>query len=62
MAEKRGGIVPGGLVLRDALKWLSDRRLEDPAAPRLKLIEEAAVRFDLTPLDVEFLANNWKEG
>jgi len=62
MAEKRGGIVPGGTVLRDALKWLSERRLEDPKAPRMKLLDEAALRFDLTPLDIEFLANNWKEG
>ncbi len=62
MAEKRGGIVPGGDSIRSALKWLSDRRLQDPAAPRMKLIEEAALRFDLTPLDVEFLVRNWREG
>jgi hypothetical protein len=60
MAEKRGGVVPGGDAIRGAMKWLSERREEDPQAPRMKLIEEAAVRFDLTPLDVDFLVNNWK--
>ena len=62
MSEKRGGVVPGGDGVRQALKWLSERRLADPAAPRMKLIEEAALRFDLTPLETDFLANHWKEG
>jgi hypothetical protein len=61
MAEKRGGIVPGGDALRGALQWLSERRQGDPQAPRAKLIDEAAQRFDLTPLDVDFLLANWKE-
>ena len=62
MAEKRGGVVPGSDAIRGALRWLSERRLEDPAAPRMKLIEEAALRFDLSPLETEFLTSNWKEG
>jgi hypothetical protein len=62
MSEKRGGILPGGEGIRQALKWLSDQRMATPGAPRMKLIEEAALRFDLTPLETEFLANSWKEG
>jgi hypothetical protein len=62
MAEKRGGVVPAGDSIRHALKWLSDRRQDAPETPRLKLIEEAALRFDLTPLEVDFLSANWKEG
>jgi len=62
MAEKRGGIVPGGDSIRSALKWLSERRQYEPDAPRMKLIDEAALRFDLTPLEVDFLSSNWKEG
>jgi hypothetical protein len=61
MAEKRGGFLPEGDDLRRALKWLSERRQEDPAAPRGKLIDEAALRFDLSPVDVEFLLSSWKE-
>ncbi len=60
MSEKRGGILPAGDGVRQALRWLSDRRLADPAAPRMKLIEEAALRFDLTPAETDFLAMEWK--
>ena len=60
MAENRGGIIPGGEAIRSAMKWLSDRRQEDPQAPRMKLIEEAALKFDLSPMEVDFLVNQWK--
>ncbi len=50
-----------GDAIRNALKWLAERRLEDPSAPRMKLIDEAGRRFDLTPVEVEFLVSNWRE-
>jgi hypothetical protein len=50
-----------GDAIRGAMKWLAERRLEAPSAPRLGLIDEAARRFDLTPLEVEFLVGNWRE-
>lgn len=62
MADVRGGIKPEGDAIRSALAWLSERRRGEPTTPRMKLIEEAALRFDLTPLDVDFLAAAWKEG
>jgi len=49
MAE-RSSIVPEGESVRRALRWLSEQRQTDPAAPSAALVEEAAVRFDLTPL------------
>ena len=55
------GIAPQGEGLRRALRWLSERRREEPKAPRLKLVEEAALRFDLTPAEADFLAMEWKE-
>lgn len=58
--ERRGGILPEGEGLRRALLWLGERRTEDPQASRQKLIDEAAQRFDLSPLEVEFLSSNWK--
>jgi hypothetical protein len=61
MAERRGGILPEGDGIRRALKWLAERRLEDAKAPRAGLIDEAALRFDLTPVEVEFLLSSWKE-
>ena len=56
-----GGIMPEGDGLRRAMTWMSVRRGEDPAAPRMRIIDEAAQRFDLTPNEVEFLVMNWKE-
>ena len=41
---------PAGKALRDALRWLSDCGRHDARA-----IEEACRRFDLSPLDEEFL-------
>lgn len=61
MAERRGGIVPGSDALKNALRWLAEQRAAQPDAPRMKLIDEAALRFDLAPNDVEFLATSWKE-
>ena len=41
---------PPGDGLRRAIRWLSDQRRHDPAA-----IEEASLRFDLNPVEEEFL-------
>jgi hypothetical protein len=60
MAEGKG-IQPQGESLRRALLWLSDRRLEDPQAPRTKLIDDAALQFDLNPMEVDFLLREWHE-
>lgn len=37
------------------MKWIDEQIEDDPAADRTKLIDEAGRRFDLTPLDAEFL-------
>lgn len=60
MAESRSdGMRPPGNTVRRALRWLDERRREDPGSNRVKLIDEAALRFDLTPNDVEFLLKCW---
>jgi hypothetical protein len=53
-------VAPQGEGIRRALRWLADRRQEDPKVPRPQLIQEAGVRFDLTPAEVEFLYEQWK--
>jgi hypothetical protein len=60
MAEGRR-ILPEGEALRSALKWLSERRQDEPGASRAKLIDEAALRFDLSPVEVDFLLQRWVE-
>ena len=54
MVTKRE-LVPEGEPLRRAVAWISDRRRERPDSPVWKLVEEASVRFDLSPLDQQFL-------
>jgi hypothetical protein len=44
------GVPPAGQALRGALRWLSQTGRHDAAA-----VEEACRRFDLSPLDEEFL-------
>jgi phosphohistidine phosphatase SixA len=46
----RRGAAPAGQGLRDALRWLSETGRHDATA-----VEEACRRFDLSPLDEEFL-------
>ncbi len=58
MAE-RTGLLPEGESLRRALRWLDDRVKEEPRLERSKLVSEAAVRFDLSPVEEEFLLVNW---
>lgn len=54
-----GGGMPEGEGLRRALRWLDERVREDPKAERGKLVSEASARFDLTPLEEDFLLQNW---
>lgn len=45
----------GEAPIAQAVKWLDDQLIDRPGADRLTLVDEAARRFDLTPLDTEFL-------
>ncbi len=53
------GVMPEGESLRRALRWLDERAKEEPKLERSKLVGEAAVRFDLSPVEEEFLLTNW---
>ena len=54
---------PQGELLRRAMRWLDDRRREGIEMPRARLVEEAAMRFNLTPWEEEFLLQTWaREG
>jgi len=45
----------GEAPIKQAVKWIDERLHDDPKAERTRLIDEASRRFDLTPLDSEFL-------
>lgn len=52
----RDGIEPKGERLRRAVRWLSDEGRHDGAA-----LEEAATRFDLTPIEEAFLWAHFRD-
>jgi hypothetical protein len=51
----------GEAPIRQAVKWIEDRLRDDPAADRLRLVDEASRQFDLTPLDEDFLLRHLAE-
>jgi len=54
-------ILPEGEQLRRAVRWISEIRQETPDASLPKLINEACVKFDLSPADTEFLSRFFTE-
>ena len=47
-------------LTRKAIKWLSDRQ-EETGKPVESLLEEAAMRFNLSPKDMEFMERFYAE-
>jgi hypothetical protein len=54
-------ILPEGEQLRRAVRWISDELQEKKDANLAKLIDEACVKFDLSPTDAEFLIRFFAE-
>ncbi len=48
-------IQPKGDAIRKAVKWLSEERQADASVAISRLVDQAAVKFDLNPMEVEFL-------
>ena len=55
-------IMPEGEAIRKAVKWISDKLLDDPNKSVQKLINEAVMRFDLSPKDATFLTDFYGKG
>jgi hypothetical protein len=55
-------IMPEGEAIRKAVKWISDNLQDDPNKSVQKLINEAVMRFDLSPKDAEFLTDFYRKG
>ncbi len=51
----------GESPIKQAVKWLDDQLADNPAADRVKLVDEASRRFDLSPLDTDFLFRHLAE-
>jgi hypothetical protein len=51
----------GTAPIKQAVQWIDDQLLHDPRADRLRLVDEASRRFDLSPLDADFLVRHLAE-
>lgn len=54
-------ILPEGEQLRKAIKWVSDKRQDAPRAGLPGLVQEACLKFDLSPKDTDVLLNFFLE-
>lgn len=54
-------IQPEGESLRKAVKWIAEEQKAGTAKTRRQLIDEACLRFNLTPLEAEYLSRSLKE-
>lgn len=51
----------GEAPIKQAIKWIDEERRDKPGADLVKLVDEASRRFDLTPLDADFLLRHLAE-
>jgi hypothetical protein len=52
-------IIPPGEAIRRAVKWISDQRRDQPDIDMVKLVDQACLRFDLSPVESETLAQTF---
>ncbi len=53
--------MPEGESIRKAVKWIDESRQSEPAKKIAGLIHEACVKFDLSPIEAEFLQSLFKK-
>ena len=47
--------------LKKAIEWISQKRQDDPSARMTTLVEEACRRYDLTPIQADFLYRHFAQ-
>jgi hypothetical protein len=52
---------PEGEDIRRAVKWISEERASNTQKKLSELIGEACLKFDLSPMDAEFLFRTLRE-
>ena len=45
--------------MKKAILWMAETLRDQPEKPRHRIIQEAELRFDLTPLECAFLDNHF---
>ena len=51
----------GEAPIKQAVKWIEEQLKDHPGVDRHKLVDEASRRFDLSPLDADFLFRHLAE-
>ena len=51
----------GETPIKQAVQWIDEQIHDHPDADRMKLVDEASRRFDLSPLDEDFLVRHLAE-
>lgn len=54
-------VLPEGEDLRKATRWITEERTAHPLKTAQELIEGACLKFDLSPLDAEFVERFFRE-
>lgn len=54
-------VMPEGENIRKAVKWISGELQENPNKSLQKLVNDAVLRFDLSPKDAEFLTSFYRK-
>jgi hypothetical protein len=54
-------IQPKGEDLRRAVKWVSEERNYNPEKEVKAIVQEACMKFDLSPIDADFLLRHLLE-
>ena len=56
-----GTVLPQSESLRRAVKWISEELKIDENQNKMKLLNDATLKFDLSPSEGEFLLNMYKK-
>lgn len=56
--SETANIEPGGEKIRKAVRWVCETVQNTPEKSRRAILREAEIRFDLSPLECEFLDRN----
>jgi hypothetical protein len=54
-------IIPEGERIRQAVKFISAERMQDDTKPIRKLIQEASLKYNLSPKEEQDLVNFYRE-
>jgi hypothetical protein len=54
--------MPEGKAVKSAVKWISGELQENPSKSIQMLVDDAVLRFDLSPKEAEFLTHFYRKG